>query len=95
MTTTILRPFLRISSNAIGGFVLLLLILQATKATTTLQKTKNIDKRYSSYGDEQNLPAHKRTLTSGSGIGGSHGQPEEIFSASDQLELNYDEYPVS
>ena len=95
MTTTILRPFLRISSNSIGGFLLLLLVLQATKAAITLQEYKNVDKRYNSYADGKNLPAHKRTLTSGSGIGGSHGQPEEIFSASDQLDLNYDEYPVS
>lgn len=41
------------------------------------------------------LPADKRTLISAVGNGGSVSQPEEIFSANDQLESNYDEYPVS
>lgn len=43
----------------------------------------------------ESLPADKRTLTSATGNGGSLSQPEEIFSVNDQLESNYDEYPVS
>lgn len=91
-------PFTQISCNSMGGIFILILIVQATKpifCLYTLQEHKNVDMRYNSFEGDSNLPIHKRTLISGGGVGGSHGQPEEIFSANDQLELNYDEYPVS
>ncbi|XP_075149607.1 allatostatin double C [Haematobia irritans] len=40
------------------------------------------------------LPVEKRTLISATGNGGSISQPEEIFSINNQLESNYDEYPM-
>ncbi|XP_073824869.1 allatostatin double C isoform X4 [Musca autumnalis] len=47
-----------------------------------------------SQNEGESLPADKRTLTSATGNGGSISQPEEIFSVNDQLESNYDEYPM-
>lgn len=85
----------RSSHTSFGAFLLFLLIFQMIQPLLGLHNAQQYDKRLSRAGSSTKLPIDKRTLTSGSGIGGSAGQPEEIFSASDQLESNYDEYPVS
>lgn len=84
----------------------LCIIFQQLHPNWCYQDVRNYHKRFLQVQsqDASHLPrtpttdsitADKRTLTSGSGIGGSVSQPEEIFSTNDQLESNYDEYPVS
>ncbi|XP_065357191.1 CAR1 transcription factor [Calliphora vicina] len=85
---------IRSTYTSSGGFLLLLLLFQTVQPLFSLHNAQHYNKRLPQVGGSENLPADKRTLTSRSGIGGSAGQPEEIFSASDQLESNYDEYPM-
>lgn len=87
-----LHETLRSSYISSGGFLLFLVILQTVQLSFCIHNTQRYNKRLPLVRASEGLPADKRTLTSGSG---SSGQPEEIFSASDQLESNYDEYPVS
>ncbi|KAI8126678.1 hypothetical protein CVS40_3362 [Lucilia cuprina] len=92
--TESIHQTIRSTYTSTGGILLLLLLFQTVQPLFSLHNGQHYNKRFSLVGAAEKLPADKRTLTSGSGIGGSAGQPEEIFSASDQLESNYDEYPM-
>ncbi|XP_061396148.1 uncharacterized protein LOC133331792 [Musca vetustissima] len=86
-------------------YLLLIIILQQIRpdACNPHESLRNYSKRRLHSNDDrdlrdfkegESLPADKRTLTSATGNGGSISQPEEIFSVNDQLESNYDEYPM-